>query len=59
MLYELRTYHLIPEKIDEYMKQWAEVTHPLFVKLGFRPMGYWIEDKEGAKAGGHGHHHGM
>ena len=48
MLYELRTYHVIPDTKDEYIKQWAEITHPLFMKHGFRPMGYWMEDKEDA-----------
>jgi hypothetical protein len=48
MIYEMRTYHVVPSKMEAYGKQWAEVTHPLFLKYGFRVMGYWTEDVEGA-----------
>ena len=43
MLYEYRNYHIMPGKAAALHERFAKVTQPLFVKLGFRVLGYWTE----------------
>ena len=43
MIYEMRTYEAMPGKLRALVVRFADVTHPLFVEHGFRPVGYWTE----------------
>ena len=43
MIYEMRTYYSMPGKLRDVVKRFADVTHPLFLQYGFRPVGYWTE----------------
>lgn len=43
MIYEMRTYEAMPGKLRALVARFADVTHPLFVEHGFRPVGYWTE----------------
>ncbi len=43
MIYEMRTYEAVPGKRERLMRRFADVTHRLFLKYGFRPVGYWTE----------------
>ncbi len=41
MLYELRTYEIVPGKVGELNARFANVTTKLFAKHGIRAVGYW------------------
>jgi hypothetical protein len=41
MIYELRTYHVLPGAMAEYTKVFGEMVMPVFKKLGFRVVGVW------------------
>jgi hypothetical protein len=41
MIYELRTYHVLPGTMGEYSKVFGELVMPVFKKLGFRVIGVW------------------
>ena len=41
MIYELRTYHVMPGTMAEYSKVFGEFVMPVFKKLGFRVIGVW------------------
>ena len=43
MIYEYRQYHMAPGKARALHQRFAEVTQPLFVRHGFRVVGYWTE----------------
>ncbi len=43
MIYEMRTYTSMPGKLREVVDRFANTTHGLFLKYGFRPVGYWTE----------------
>ena len=43
MIYEMRTYEAMPGKLRALAARFADVTHPFFLKHGFRPVGYWTE----------------
>ena len=43
MIYEVRTYEAMPGKLRALVARFADITHPLFLKRGFRPVGYWTE----------------
>lgn len=43
MIYEMRTYYAMPGKLRAVVQRFADVTHELFLKYGFRPVGYWTE----------------
>jgi hypothetical protein len=41
MLYELRTYEVFPGKMESLHRRFAEVTVPLWERLGVRIIGFW------------------
>jgi len=41
MIYELRTYHVMPGAMAEYSKVFGEMVMPVFKKLGFKVIGVW------------------
>ncbi len=41
MLYELRIYHSMPNKLPALLKRFEMATVALFEKHGFRQVGYW------------------
>ena len=41
MLYELRIYHSMPNKLPALLKRFEMATVALFEKHGFRQIGYW------------------
>ena len=43
MIYEMRTYEAMPGKLRPLVKRFADTTHGMFLKYGFRPVGYWTE----------------
>jgi hypothetical protein len=43
VIYEMRSYEAMPGRRDRLVKRFADVTHGLFLKYGFRPVGYWTE----------------
>ncbi|MEE8518385.1 MAG: NIPSNAP family protein [Dehalococcoidia bacterium] len=43
MIYEMRTYETMPGKMRTLVERFANVTNGLFLKYGFRPVGYWTE----------------
>ncbi len=43
MIYEMRTYEAVPGKLRALVDRFANVTNDLFLKYGFRPVGYWTE----------------
>jgi hypothetical protein len=43
VIYEMRSYEAMPGKHRSVVARFANVTHDLFVKYGFRPIGYWTE----------------
>ncbi len=43
MIYEMRTYEAMPGKLRAVVDRFANVTHGLFLRHGFRPVGYWTE----------------
>ncbi len=47
-LYELRTYHAEPGKLDELLSRFRDHTYDLFEKHGMTNVGYWVpvENKE-------------
>ena len=50
-VFELRTYHCYPGKLDDLHKRFREHTSAIFVKHGMSLMGYWtpIEGPEAGK----------
>jgi hypothetical protein len=44
MIYEMRTYEAAPGKLRNVSKRFENLTHGLFLKHGFRPVGYWTEN---------------
>ena len=43
MIYEMRTYTAMPGKLRALAKRFEDTTHQMFLKYGFRPLGYWTE----------------
>ena len=43
MIYEMRTYHAMPGKLRAVVQRFGDVTHAIFLRHGFRPVGYWTE----------------
>ena len=43
MIYEMRTYTIVPGKMQTIHKEFAELTHPAFERAGFHVVGYWTE----------------
>ena len=43
MIYEMRTYEAMTGKLRPLVKRFADTTHGMFLKYGFRPVGYWTE----------------
>lgn len=41
MLYELRTYHVVPGKLPAVNDRFERQTLPLFAKHGINPVGFW------------------
>jgi hypothetical protein len=41
MIFELRTYHVLPGTMGEYSKVFGEMVMPVFKKLGFNVIGVW------------------
>jgi heme-degrading monooxygenase HmoA len=41
MVYELRTYHCMPGKLQALISRFEKVTIHLFEKHGFHQVGYW------------------
>jgi len=41
MIYELRTYHILPGKMAEYSQVFGELMMPGFNKFGFKVIGVW------------------
>lgn len=41
MIYELRTYHVLPGKMNEYRQVFGEFVMPVFKKLGINVIGVW------------------
>ncbi len=41
MLYELRTYEVFPGKMEALHRRFAEVTVPLWQRLGITVVGFW------------------
>ena len=41
MLYELRTYHVVPGKLPAVNDRFERHTLPLFAKHGINPVGFW------------------
>jgi len=41
MIYELRTYHILPGMMAEYSQAFGEFIMPVFKKLGFNILGVW------------------
>ncbi len=41
MIYELRTYHILPGAMSDYSKVFGELVMPVFKKLGFKVVGVW------------------
>jgi hypothetical protein len=50
LLFELRTYHATPGKLDELLARFRDHTKALFKKHGMGQFGYWVptEKKDGA-----------
>ncbi len=49
-IYELRTYHAAPGKLDNLLARFRDHTTALFAKHGMKQLGYWVptEQKDGA-----------
>ena len=43
MIYEMRTYEAMPGRLRSLVARFADTTHGLFLRHGFRPVGYWTE----------------
>ena len=41
MLYELRTYHVVPGKLPAVNNRFEHQALPLFAKHGINPVGFW------------------
>ncbi len=41
MIYEFRTYYILPGKMQEYCKVFGGMVMPVFKKLGFNVTGVW------------------
>jgi len=41
MIYELRTYQVVPGKMKELNERFAKITIPLFEKHGMKVIGFW------------------
>ena len=41
MIFELRTYHVLPGKMAEYSQVFGQYVMPAFKKLDFRVVGVW------------------
>ena len=48
-VYELRTYHCHPGKLDDLHARFRDHTNYLFVRHGMTLIGYWTPDGEGAE----------
>ena len=50
LLYELRTYHAAPGKLDALLARFRDHTTALFTKHGMKQFGYWVpkDKKDGA-----------
>jgi len=45
MIYELRTYHCLPGRLQALVERFATLTCRLFEKHGIEPIGFWtVED---------------
>lgn len=45
-LYELRTYHAAPGRLDAVVDQFRLWIRPGLLKVGMRPIGFWIREDE-------------
>jgi hypothetical protein len=41
MIYEQRLYHVMPGRMPDLLKRFAEVTVPIWHRLGIRPFAFW------------------
>ncbi len=48
MIYELRSYDIVPELIQEYLRWIHEHALPVMRRFGFRIVGFWWVAKDGA-----------
>lgn len=47
MIYELRTYEMVPELFEEYLERADNVLLPIIMEdIGFRIVGFWRADSE-------------
>jgi hypothetical protein len=44
MIYELRTYHCLPDRLPALVDRFATLTCRLFEKHGFRQVGFWTDE---------------
>ena len=49
-VFELRTYHAHPGKLDALNARFRDHTHSLFQKHGMTPVGYWTPTDEASRA---------
>jgi len=47
MIYELRTYIIVPGRMADIEKRFREVTLPLFQRHGMKVVGFWRTAEEG------------
>jgi hypothetical protein len=47
MIYELRSYDIVPEKIQEYLTWISAHALPVMHRFGFRVVGFWWVAKDG------------
>jgi len=44
MLYEYRRYEVMPGRLADLNKRFAEVTVPIWERIGIRPVGFWTAE---------------
>lgn len=44
MLYELRTYDIVPGRQPDVVRRFQNLTVPVFERLGFRLIGFWTDE---------------
>ena len=48
MIYELRTYHVMPGRMPDLNRRFAEITLGYFAKYGITVVGFWQNELGGA-----------
>ena len=48
MLYELRTYHVMPGRLPDLNRRFADITMGYFKKHGIEVVGFWTNELGGA-----------